>query len=586
MNPANEPRDQRGMGALALAWVGGVVVLLSAFLPEGGIPIAGRTFRVILPEEWPQPWRGESPVQVVPRWKPEDVSALLARYDSGWHAATQAPDMEGSKLPVEQANPAERAQDPVVLPMIQGASDSVALTPNTSEENTSQTQHGPASSASQKTRHVAPAALDTEALPSALQLVIPETARPQFSRLFSRLVEHGDVVVLHYGDSQIEGDRISGVMRDAWQRRWGGYGPGLQAPVPLVQSFALRQRHEGPWTRHTRYGRRDTTDADERYGLLACYAEWEGSPGEPACLEWGPETRNHGQFARWDGIRIWHDSVEQSCPVFLDGLPVDTLTAGTPHGTLTLPLSLADAAEKTAESSMGAGNTGDHQVCFAAPPRLFALEPLGAGVQWHGVPMRGSSGTLFRKLDRAQLTQQLRTLSPDLVILQYGGNFVPHCAPDGGAERYARWFSAQLRLFKLLLPDAALLVIGPSDMAEKTGLDWSPFPQLGAVRDALKGAAAEEGVAYWDLLEVMGGIGSMPAWVGSTPPLAGPDHVHFTPLGAKRVGTLLDRSFLAAYGDWQRHWAQPAPGGLSPRNPPPLPSVASPSLHRPLHEKR
>lgn len=579
MNPETEPRDQRWQGVMALAVVGFAVMGVAAFLPAEGVQIAGRTLRVNLPESWPQPWRAPSDVPVVPRWKPEDVSALLARYDSGWYAATQAPQTDAT-APKESAATGDTATQ-VGIPTgpeteAPAASPEPRPAPAGSDERTAAAAAAAGESESGTQGRTAPSRLEipkmTQALPSALQLQIPESARARFSRLFARLVEHGDVEVLHYGDSQIEGDRISGVMRDAWQRRWGGYGPGLQAPVPLVQSFALRQQHEGPWTRHTRYGRRDTTDSDERYGLLACYAEWEGAPGESACLGWGPEPRTHPQFSRWNGVRIWHDSVAFSSPVFLDGQPVDTLIAGTPSGALTLTL----------EATSG---TNAHELCFGTPPRLFALEPLGAGVQWHGVPMRGSSGTLFRKLDRAQLSLQLRTLSPDLVILQYGGNFVPHCAPEGGAERYADWFSAQLRLFKRLLPEAALLVIGPSDMAEKTGVEWTPYPQLGAVRDALKGAAAQEGVAYWDLLEVMGGLGSMPAWVGSVPPLAGPDHVHFTPLGAKRVGTLLDRAFLSAYGDWQRQWSPPAPGGLSPRTVQPLVQPASNSLQLQRNEE-
>ena len=32
--------------------------------------------------------------------------------------------------------------------------------------------------------------------------------------------------ILHYGDSQIESDRLTSYIRDKWQRQYGGYGPG------------------------------------------------------------------------------------------------------------------------------------------------------------------------------------------------------------------------------------------------------------------------------------------------------------------------------------------------------------------------
>jgi len=54
---------------------------------------------------------------------------------------------------------------------------------------------------------------------------------------FARALRSADqqvVRVLHYGDSQIEGDRISADLRDVLQRRFGGMGPGLQGMDPFV----------------------------------------------------------------------------------------------------------------------------------------------------------------------------------------------------------------------------------------------------------------------------------------------------------------------------------------------------------------
>jgi lysophospholipase L1-like esterase len=41
----------------------------------------------------------------------------------------------------------------------------------------------------------------------------------------------------------------------------------------------------------------------------------------------------------------------------------------------------------------------------------------------------------------------------------------------------------------------------------------------------------------------MGGYNSMPAWVANDPALAGPDHIHFTPKGARQVGEWLADAF-------------------------------------------
>ena len=73
---------------MALSVVGCVVTVLAASFPAEGINVGGTVVRMAYPESW-RAWLHPDPPQlVVPRWRPEDVSDLLAQYDSGWTAAT------------------------------------------------------------------------------------------------------------------------------------------------------------------------------------------------------------------------------------------------------------------------------------------------------------------------------------------------------------------------------------------------------------------------------------------------------------------------------------------------------------------
>ncbi len=137
-----------------------------------------------------------------------------------------------------------------------------------------------------------------------------------------------------------------------------------------------------------------------------------------------------------------------------------------------------------------------------------------------------------------------------LVILQFGGNAVPYFKSKEAVMRYGEAFRRQIRLFQEALPGANILVVGPSDMAVKEGLDWVSYPFVDDVRDALKMAAFEEGAAFFDVMDFMGGPGGMVDWVNQNPPLAGPDHIHFTPRGAKKVAKALVESMQA---ELQRH---------------------------------
>lgn len=551
MTPAPPPDARwRPVAALLLVGAGAAALILTS--PNKGWTIGTWTLRW----EWPEPWMGwlapadEQPV--IPRWKPEDVQDLLNDYDAQLQALEQSdpasPPVDSSAWPppAEPVSPPldTPSKSPEPVPVIPPASPAEPLAPS---------------------------------LPSALRIRMEEGALPAFHRLFAKLKAGEDVHVLHYGDSQIEGDRISGTLRHRWQDRWGGFGPGIQPPVPLVQSFALRQKQDGPWSRHTRFGRRDTLDPDENYGLLASYARLTWPTGtDPAqalsdstavgCMTFGQERRAHPSFGQWSSLELWHDTVHAPCRISVDGQPVADLLPGALPAALTLPMSNVGGTQRTRE------------ICFSGqPPRLFAVHPVGGGVQWHGVAMRGSSGTLFKKLSRRPFLDQLERISPDLVVLQFGGNSVPHCRDTASARRYAGWFQRQIQGFQQWQPEAAVLVIGPSDMAEKTGMNWTSYPLLVPTRDALLDATLDAGAAYWDVLEVMGGPGSMPAWVMADPPLAGPDHIHFTPMGARRIGELLDRALWAEFRRWER--GTTALSGMAIKPPPSALSITQPAVN-------
>ena len=93
-------------------------------------------------------------------------------------------------------------------------------------------------------------------------------------------------------------------------------------------------------------------------------------------------------------------------------------------------------------------------------------------------------------------------------------------------------------------------------MARKVDTRMETYPQLPLVRDALRRVAIEHDALYWDVFEVMGGAGSMAAWVQSEPPLASSDHIHFTPKGAREMAELFRKSIQAEWALWQNDQAE------------------------------
>ena len=77
----------------------------------------------------------------------------------------------------------------------------------------------------------------------------------KLAQALQQLRSGGVLRILHFGDSQIEGDRITGDLRDALQALYGGEGAGMQPLVPFVPMAAVAHTAEGSWTRMVSFGR-------------------------------------------------------------------------------------------------------------------------------------------------------------------------------------------------------------------------------------------------------------------------------------------------------------------------------------------
>jgi lysophospholipase L1-like esterase len=511
MNPAERPhRSQHTLLFLAL------VAGLSALLARSGAAFkAGNQVVLSFPT---LPAAGDS---VFADLAPEDVEALLATYEG----ASEEREVQET----------EAAGPPGLEVWSGGSSPPLAAAGGCEHEDTSDW-------ASQR----ACGAWQPSGVHPNLLLSGDSAAFAALGHFFERMEAGGAAAhVLHFGDSQIEGDRITSELRHAFQARWGGNGPGYLSAVPQVQVPAFHQTATG-WNRHTLFGQADASVGHERFGLLATLGRWEART-EPQ--DWTDpivlKQRNMGHA----GNRVW-----PALHVLAGPLNEDSVAAEITCDSMTY---INWIARDSISSSLHVALPSPCRtlaIRFAIPcPDINAIGLFGdSGVVVHNIPMRGSSGTLFKKADRAHWLAQVGGQDVALVLLQYGGNAVPYLEDASEAERYAGWLAAQIQLFRTALPGVPIALIGPADMSTKDGLHFVTDPRLLHVRAALMAMAQREHVLYWDLFAVMGGHQAMPAWVQAEPPLAAADHIHFTGRGARRVGRLLGDAFAAELRLWQR----------------------------------
>lgn len=368
------------------------------------------------------------------------------------------------------------------------------------------------------------------------RIFLPEDDYHFFDTLFLRMENAGDrpVRIVHYGDSQIEMDRISQDLRQALQERFGGGGTGLFPAVSNVPSASIYKSASGGFAQYTMYGDSTTQRAGHnRYGMLAQVVKLSG--GGTISLR---GTKN--KLAR-EGVKTF----ESVSVLYGRG---ESLEVKAVSDTLK-PVPVVENGENGTLVTWNFGRpVRKATLSFRGSAEIYAVGADGAGgVAVDNIPLRGSSGTIFSRISKPLMEDCFALTDTRLIILQFGGNMMPMVRSTKTIEQYQEQIQKQLAYFHEVAPQAKILFIGPSDMGKSVKGRIVTWPHLPEMVDSLKATVLRNDAAYWDLYRMMGGENSMVQWVKHRPAYAGPDYIHFTPAGARRVGEALSRSFLTYY---------------------------------------
>jgi len=341
--------------------------------------------------------------------------------------------------------------------------------------------------------------------------------------------------IIHYGDSQIENDRMTSLLRYNFQKVFGGYGCGLVSAVPLYSGNpAFSESWQGEWERFTVFGNRDSSVHHNYYGVMGAFAALpDQENGDWSNLEFAFPSGKRA--SRFDRVKMYlHSYADSSLISFcVNDSITDTLQING-GGFQVLSFSPSMKADKL--------NVG-----FSLPAggRIYGLSfESRKGVIIDNVAMRGCSGLIFSRIDSTLLKEMYRDMKVSLLILQFGGNVVPYI--DDPAF-YKRAFKRELKYLRKICPDVPFIIIGPGDMSVREDGKYVTAPNVERVRNVLKEAALENGCAFWDMYEAMGGRNSMPSFVLADPPLAISDYVHFTSRGANLMSEMFYNALMSDY---------------------------------------
>lgn len=378
---------------------------------------------------------------------------------------------------------------------------------------------------------------------------------PFFRELGESQANMKGIHIFHYGDSQLEGDRITDYLRSRFQAEFGGTGPGM---LPLGEEsyrLALLASVSGNWEKHNLMGTRYKNQGSHPYGPLGSYyrytcglkdsAEDKGKPDE-AWIAFHGKGITGGLVDRYQRCRIFYENYQPRVRVsFFDGqIKLKTDTLPTTMSLKEYDLPFTETPKNLTIRFTGSCSPDFYGICLDSP----------SGISVDNIPIRGSSGLEFTRMSPVLMTEMFQLLNVKLLILQFGVNVVPGDLDD--YTYYQNGLYSQICQLKKLNPGLSIIVIGVSDASRKNGENYESYACVEKILYAQKAAAFKAGCVFWNLYEAMGGKNSMPSWVFAKEPLATTDFLHFNYAGARVVGKMFYSALINDYNEYIRINAQ------------------------------
>jgi len=340
--------------------------------------------------------------------------------------------------------------------------------------------------------------------------------------------------VLHYGDSIVTSDYVSGTLRRKLQDQFGDAGHGFMLMAnawPAYFHNDVSRFASSGWKVSRIVG---PLAPDGLYGLGG--VSFRAPPGSRARFG----TAKSGRFGR----KV--SRFEVSYMVEPGGGQIQLNLDGKPYKVLDTNGDKAVAVEDIAVPD------GEHElevVTIKGSSRAFGvvMERDQPGVVLDALGVQGARIRFLDKQDDQHWAQQLQWRKPSLLIFHFGANE----SGDGFAypmDQYHASMKAVLEQARRAVPEAGCLILGAMDRAEKKGADLHSMAVIPAIVKEQRAVAKAVGCAFFNTYQAMGGPGSMAGWVGRG--LGQADLTHPTGSGSEVLASWIFRALMAGYAQY------------------------------------
>lgn len=361
------------------------------------------------------------------------------------------------------------------------------------------------------------------------------------SFLYKKLYElqatkKGRVDIIHIGDSHIQADHFSGLIRQKIQLRFGNAGRGLIFPYRVAKSnepASYKTTTNAVWDskRNVFYEKPlpigvsgftiETADSAAEINLTVKDQPGLGYDFTKFTLFQEKGLRNYDITIcdEYNCERGTFKSIDTSASNFISQVKFDK-----PVRQIILRNKVSDTLHQKATRIYG-----------------MLLENDSAGVLYN---MIGVNGAEYRHYSKSKyFIQQLSYLNADLVILSLGTNEAFAASFD--KVEFYRHIDSLVTGIQKACPNATILLTTPADSFRRSKKGRIKNPDMQEARVTIVNYCLQHNLPYWDLYEIMGGYGSMAKWF--TAQLSAKDKVHFNARGYQLQGNMFYQALMGNY---------------------------------------
>ncbi len=354
-----------------------------------------------------------------------------------------------------------------------------------------------------------------------------------YDRLLNATKSNKPIHIAYFGDSFIEGDILTCDLREMFQAKYGGNGPGW------VDCGGGTGSNRGTLlTRYQNIKENVVTKKPFDARLQAISQRYyQASSGASLRLT---ATKFRPHVGTWSKATLFFRTPT--------GFSVDVTPSDGVSETTSLQ---ASDSVQVLETTAPMTNINYRFSGINGQTQLFGVALDGShGVALDNFSMRGVPGFSLANIPVKTLREIGNYRPYDLIIIQFGLNVVTEKTTDAMCRNYINRMKKVVATMREAYPEASIVIFSVPDRVQRSAEGFHTLKGVLKLVGFQRVLASECGVAYLNVHQAMGGKDCMKQYVDEG--LAAKDYTHLNYKGGKKIANAIFQSFLAGVENYRR----------------------------------